>query len=317
MEYGWNGFLLEVPEEMRFTREGGNAEKGNLRFEAEDFFFEMKWEPFTPKKARSIAEVAEDFIKQMKKSKKRAVNVLRKDTTQVFKHKAFCLSLKSALDERLYMWYCDESKRVVTCHFAFKSFDEACKKMMTHAIETLKCHTEKSYVWSLLNFRFEIPPSFLLTDRKITIGRASFLFVERKASPFAEKSREILVEYFSMANLLFEDTYRDLRKWFEKNYMKDLKKRYRQLGFQSEQSRKFKRHDMVIKQGKSLSSLSSLTARKTSMRTNATWYCSRTNRIYSLTISSTIARPLIFKRSLDLEAYKNLIEEFFSSFMCH
>jgi len=313
-EFGWNGFLFEVPEEVRFTSEGGNAEKGYLRLEAEDFFFEAKWEPFLPKKTKPISEVAEAFVKQMEKSKKLKVTILRKDSALVSKHNALYISLKSEAEERIYMWYCDESKRFVIFRFVFKTFDEVGKQIIKQTLDTFRCHTEKSNIWSVLDLRFELPTAFLLADRKIAVGRSHISFNERKVSAFAEKSRAILIEYFSMANLAFKDTYRDLDKWLEKNYLKDLKKRYHNISFKTEESRKFKRHEMKIKQG---ITAKGLTTRKTSVYTNATWYCSGSNRIYSITVSSHIARPLFFKRRIEKEDHKNLIEELLSSFKCH
>lgn len=318
-KFGWNGFLFEVPENIRFTREGGDAKTGNVVLESEDFMVEAKWEPFDPKKAKPLSSVAESLVEQMEKQSKKSkqtVKVLRKDDARVYKHEAVYMVVKSQAEERVYIWYCGESQRVIVWRFVFGSFDDTSKKIMKQILDTLRCHGDEANVWSLLGFSFEIPSSFLLTDTKITVGRAHFMLTDREVSSFAERTDSMLIEYFSMANLIFEDTYRDPGKWLEENYLKDLRKRLkeRKIKFQTVESRRFKRHKMEIRKATTTSGLS---WRKTALYTNATWHCSRTNRMYSVTASSSVRRPAFFKRETDEEAQKNLMGDFLSSFKCH
>jgi len=318
-KFGWNGFSFEVPKNVRFTREGGNVGNGHIFLESENCVIEAKWEPFDPKKAKPLSQVAEGLVEQMRKQSKKQkqiVEVLRKEDAHVYKHKAFYLVVKSPSEERVYIWYCSESKRIVVWRFVFASFDEDSKKTMKRVLDTLRCHGEEADVWSLLSFRFEIPSTFLLTDTKITVGRAHFMLTDRELSSFAEKTESILIEYFSMANLIFEDTYDDPDIWLEEKYLKDLGKRFkeRKMKFQTAESRRFRTHKMEIKQATAASGISS---RKTALYTNATWYCPRTNRIYSVTASSSIRRPVVFKRESDREAHESLMEDLLSSFRCH
>lgn len=318
-KFGWNGFLFEVPENIRFTREGGNVRNGHVVLESENCMVEAKWEPFNPKKAKPLSEVAEGLVEQMRKQskkKKQIVKVLAKEDARVYKHKALYMVLKSPVEERVYIWYCDETERIAIWRFVFASFDEDNRKIVKRVLETVRCHGEEADVWSLLNFRFEIPSTFLLTETKITVGRAHFMLTDREASPFAERTESILIEYFSMANLLYEDSYRDPGKWLEKNYLKDLRKRFkeRKIKFHTAETRRFRRHKMEVRKAKTTSGLS---WRKTSLYTNATWYCPRTNRVYSITASSSLKRPAPFKRPSDEEAHGSLVEDFLSSFKCH
>ncbi|MEM2939893.1 MAG: hypothetical protein QXU95_06475, partial [Candidatus Bathyarchaeia archaeon] len=67
-ELSWNGFLLEIPEDMRLTAESGNLNSGYLKFEMEGFLVEVKWDPLDPKKAKSPAVIADSFVKNVKKT---------------------------------------------------------------------------------------------------------------------------------------------------------------------------------------------------------------------------------------------------------
>ena len=318
-KFGWNGFFFEVPENVRFTREGGNVNNGHVVLESENCMVEAKWESFDPKKAKPLSEVAEGLVESMKKqSKKRKqiVKVLRKEDAHVYKHKALYMVVKSPVEERVYLWYCGETQRIIIWRFVFHPFDEDSRKIVKRTLETLRCHGEEADIWSLLNFKFEIPSTFLLTETKITVGRAHFMLTDREESPFAKRTESMLIEYFSMANLLYEDSYREPGKWLEKNYLKDLRKRFkeRKIKFQTAETKRFRRHKMEVRKATATSGLS---WRKTSLYTNATWYCPRTNRVYSITASSSLKRPAPFKRVSDEEAHESLVEVFLSSFKCH
>ena len=315
-EFGWTGFALKVPEEMRFTRQGGDSRLGNFMLEAENYMIEAKWETFEPKKAKPLSEIAEALVGQVKKqSKKQSITVLGKEDTYVSKHKALYMIMKSQAEERVYIWYCDESQRVIIFRFVFGAFDESARKITKHVLDTVQCHSEKS-IWSLLNLHFETPSSFLLTDTKITVGRAHFILSDRQLSSFADKTDRILIEYFSMANLIYEGTYKDLDKWLEKNYLKDLGKRLkeRRIKFKLAEPIGVKRHKTVVKRATIKSGIS---WRKTTISTNATWYCPRMNRIYSVTVASSNKRPAFLSRKIDEEAHLKLMEDLLASFDCH
>ena len=183
-------------------------------------------------------------------------------------------------------------------------------------IEKFECHREGAYVWSLLNLRFEVPTDFILTDSKRTVGRAGFIMDSKKLSAFADKTKTIFIEYFSMANILFKDTYKNLDKWLEEKYLKELCKtlRQRKIEFKEKEPRKIRRHKVIINQA---DRKFGFTWRGTTMYTNGTWYCSGSNRIYSVTFTSNIKRPIIFKREITEEEHIKLIDTVLSSFKCH
>jgi hypothetical protein len=315
-EFGWNSFFLEIPEEMNFTRQGGDAKTGHLILETESCLIEAKWEPFEPKKVKPLSEVAEALVEERKKqSKKKNITVSGTGDAYVSKHKALCMNIRSDAEERVYIWYCDESQRIIILRFVFGISDEPARKIMKRALDTVQCHGKES-IWSLLGLRFEIASAFILTDTKMTVGRTHFMLTDRKLSSFTDKTDKILIEYFSMANLIYEETYKQPDKWLQKNYLKDLRKKLKEgkLKLRPAKSITFKRHEMVIKQGTAKSGVS---WRKTTIYTNATWYCSTTNRIYSITAASSIKRPIFFKKQISNEAHSKLLEDLLSTFKCH
>ncbi len=315
-EFGWNGFHLEIPEDLRFTREGGNAKDGYMRFNSDRLLLEVRWQSFKdrkPEKVKPIEEVADELLKKIEKSAKRKIHVKRKSATFINQHNGYFMSLKTNLDEFVYLWYCEESGRTIICRFMFASLDEDLRNAVERIMNSLRCHSEGSNVWSIMGFRFEAPNTFMLTDRKITLGGSRILLSEQKLTPFTELKREALIEYFSMANIRFKD-YKNPKRWFEKNYMKDLKKRYKGIKFQESRYRRFRGHIAYLRRGEAVTGL---TTRRRSFYTNLTWYCSNLNRIYTLTLSSHISGPFFLKRRLDEDAFENFVKEATSSFRCH
>jgi hypothetical protein len=322
-KFGWNGLLFIAPQDIRFNRFGGNAKAGTLRLEAEDYFIEAKWEPI-PKRRQSISTVADKFIesmskeysKKLKRSKKDSFQILRKEVARVYMHDALYLIVKADAEEHYYIWYCDESKRVIILRLVFRIFDNKSKNILTNILDGFECHRKETTIWTLLNTRFETPIDFLLTDVRIAVGRAHFMLSDRKPTPFMEKISTIVVEYFSMANVIYKDTLGNLNNWFERHYDKDLKKllRKRRLKFQVKDPRRLKRHKVIVKEAEAKFGL---TWRVKAFYTNSTWYCAESNRIYSVTVSSSISRPLPLKRDINKEEHTKLVADLLSSIKCH
>jgi len=313
-DFGWNGFLFKISQDVRLISEGGNAKSGYMRLGAEGYFFEVKWEGIQPKNVKPLSEVVDGFVKRLEKDSKQKLPIRGKRSTSVFKHDALFLSLKSTVEERIYFWYCEESLRVIIFRFAFKSMNMTSRTIMRQVLTSLKCHGEELNVWTVLESSFKASPSFQLTERKMMVGRTYLSLLESKLTPFTERKRGILFEYFSMANIQFEDDYKDLNKWMDKRYLKDLKKRYRGIKFQSSTEEKLNNHTAIIKKAKGKSGF---TTRKSSLYTNVTWYCEDLNRIYSVTTFEQIARPLPLNREIDEKAFEEFSKEFISTIKCH
>ena len=317
-EIGWNGFLLTVPEEMHLTRQGGDANRGTFLLESEGSLIEFSWQPI-PKKPKPLASVVEGIVEQTRKKvekEKQKFSIYEKKNVSVNNHNAVYLRLKSVIEERYYIWYCQESNRIVVSRFVFETFNEKSRNFIKQFINTLKCHMKEKNVWSLMKVRFNSPQSFLLKEAKIEVGRTHLTLAENKLSMFTEKVRTINIDYFTMANLTFKDTYEDPEKWFEKNYLKDLKKilKKRWIKFETIDKKEIENHKIVIKQAKATSGLY---IRSTEFYSNASWYCPEINRMYSVTFSSKISRPFFFKRELKKEEHDELFNEILESFQCH
>ncbi len=317
-EIGWNGFLMKVPEEMHLTRQGGDANQGTFSLESERYLIEFRWQPI-PKKPGPLLSVVETIIDQAKKDaekKKQKFNIKgRKDTT-VYGHNAIYLRLETKIEEHYYMWYCQESNRIIISRFVCETLDEKSINMIKQFLNDLKCHSKEKNVWALMKIRFESPQSFLLKEARIGVGRSHIELEEKKLSAFTERVRAIHVDYFSLANLTFKDTYEDPEKWFEKDYLKDLKKtlRKRRIKFETSGEMEIRKHKAVIKQAMTRSGF---TTRSVNLYTNATWYCPEMNRMYSITVTSGTTRPIFLKRELKKEEHESLFNELLKSFQCH
>jgi len=317
-EIGWNGFLLTVPEEMYLTRQGGNANRGTFLLESEGFLIEFNWQPI-PKKPKPLDSIVDGVIERSKKKaekKKQKFRIYERKNVTVNNHNAVYLHLKSLIEERYYIWYCEESNRSVVSRFVLETFDEKSRNFIKQFLNTLKCHMKEKNVWSLMKVRFNSPQSFLLKEARMEVGRTHFTLEENKLSAFMERIRTINVDYFTMANLTFRDTYEDPKKWFEENYLKDLKKilKKRRIKFETIEEKEIDGHKIVIKQAKAKSGFY---VRSTELYSNASWYCPEINRMYSVTVSSKVIRPIIFKRKLEKKEHDELFNRILESFQCH
>ncbi len=317
-EVGWNGFLIRVPEEMHLTRQGGNAKEGTFLMESEGYLIEFNWTPTSkkPKPLLAIVETVVDRARKEAENKKEKLTIEERRETFVNNHDAVYLRLKSSVEERYYIWQCPESERLIALRFIIRPFDEKARNFVKQFLSTLKCHMEEKNIWSLMKIRFEAPKSFLLSEAKFAVGRAHIVLTESRLSAFEERSKNIYVDYFSMANVMFKDTYKDPEKWFEKNYLKDFKKILKKwrINFETSGEKNLSNHKVIIKQAKKMSGLYT---RSTDLCSVACWYCPEMNRMYALAVNSRVTRPAFFKRRLNEEEHNKLFNSVLESFQCH
>lgn len=317
-EIGWNGFLMKVPEEMHITRQGGNSNKGTFSIESEDSLIEFSWNSISKKSEPllSIVEQITDRIKKDAGKKKIQFSLEEKKDTVVNNHDAVYLRLKYGIEERYYVWKCQESNRLIAIRFVFREYGEKARKIVKQLLNSIQCHIEGKDVWSLMKLRFETPKTFLLSDARIEVGKSHIELVENKIAMFEERKRTIYVNYFPMANVRFKDTYKDPEKWFEKNHLKDFKKslRKRKINFKTIGKKKVEGHEIIIKQARMASGL---LTRSSDLCSAAFWYCPEMNRIYFLALNSKVTRPFLFKRRLKKKEHDDLFDEILKSFRCH
>jgi len=317
-EIGWNGFLIRVPEEMHFTRQGGNAKEGTFVIESEEGIIDLSWRPIQeePQSLLSAVETIIDYAKKEAKKKGLKFSIKEKQRVLVNKHDAFYLLVKSAVEERYYIWLCKESGRIASVRFIFKEFDEKAKRIIKQFLSSLRCHTDGNNVWSLLKIRFEAPKSLLLTESRFGVGRAHITLAEKEVSALEERTRSIHVDYFSVANLIFKDTYQDPGRWFEKNYKKEFRKMLKKwrIKFDTIGERELGGHKAVIKEARTTSGL---LTRGSEICSVACWYCEDMNRMYSVAVRSRIVRFVFLKRRLKEEEHNEMFDSLLRSFKCH
>ena len=317
-EIGWNGFLIKVPEEMYITRQGGNSNKGTFSIESEDSLIEFIWNPIS-KKSESLLSIVEQIIDRIKKDmrkKKIQFSLEEKKNTVVNNHDAVYLRLKHSIEERYYVWKCQESNRIIAVRFVFRKYGEKAIEIIKHLLNSIQCHTEGKDIWSLMKVRFETPKTFLLSNVGIEFSRSHIELVENKLAMFEEYKRTLYIEYFPIANIRFKDTYKDMEKWFEKNHLKDFKKilEKRKINFKTVGKKEQEGHEIIIKQARMRSGLF---MRSSELCSAAFWYCSEMNRIYFLALNSKVTRPFFFKRRLEKKEHDDLFNEILKSFQCH
>jgi len=317
-EIGWNGFLIKVPEEMHLTRQGGNAKRGTFFIESEDSLIEFSWNPL-PKESKSLLSIVEQITDRIKKDagkKKIEFNIEEKKDTIVNNHDAIYLRLKYGIEERYYVWQCQESNRLIAIRFVFKEYDEKAKNIVKQLLSTIQCHTKEKNVWSLMKFRFEAPKTFLLSESRIEVGKSHIELIENEFYAFEERKRTIYVDYFPMANLRFKDTYEDPEKWFEKSYLKEFKRilKKRRIDFKTIGKKEMGGHEIIIKQAETTSGFST---RSTELCSAAFWYCPEMNRMYFIALNSKVTRLFFLKRKLKKKEHNDLFNEILESFQCH
>lgn len=238
----------------------------------------------------------------------------RKGTTPIHQHQAFFVHFKTDIEGYAFFWYCNESSRLLVGQFTFKLADQYSKSVMRKTLRSLKCHGLDQNVWSVLGFSFKTPNSFRLIERKMIVGRTLLSFQEEERHPAAVQKTEILFEYFSMANVQFETTYTKPKKWIDEYYLDELKKRYRGLKLKASRGRRIQGHRATVKKG---SASSGLTLRKKALFIVASWHCPDMNRMYSVTVSKQVFRPIFLRRQVNEEDLKESFNNFFSSVSCH
>lgn len=313
--FGWQGFHFEFPENWQLTAEGGDTLTGKLKFEADDSRFELKWEPIQKERLQLLSELTERFVQQLRKSEKTVT--CRKGKTSIHRHQSLFVHFKTNIEGYTFFWYCHESSRFLVGQFTFKKVDSDTKEAMKKILRSLRCHSLDQNVWSILGFSFEIPKSFKLIKRKMVVGRTSLSFLsssEEERRPFTEQRMEILFEHFSLANVQFETIYTKPKKWIDKYYFDELKKRYRGLKLEAARSRRVQGHLAAVKNG---TASSGMTLRRKALFILASWHCPEMNRMYSVTASKQVGRPIFFRREVNEEDLKRKFKRLLASVICH
>jgi len=312
---GWQGFELQTPEDWNFSVESGGQRQGFVRLASFSSSFELKWEKMEKKRKFSIESVVDNLIKKLQKSDKN-LKLLKKGSSEVFGHNALYFHFESEFEGYGTAWYCDKGERVFLGLFSFKPEYKQARLTFTRCLGSLKCHTLDDWnTWSLFGFSFRTPSKFGLMERKFLVGHTTLSFYKEEPHPFCIEKTEAFFQYWSPANVKFEETYNDVKKWFEKFYEKELKKRYK-VKMKKERFRSLKINGHPAKT-LPFTTKRGLVSQNISRNSTHMWYCPETNRIYALTLSKGLRKTRIIPskkyEAMPVETFDKIL----TSVSCH
>jgi hypothetical protein len=313
--FGWQGIELEVPEDWIFSAESGSQKQGFVRLISNSSSFELKWEKMEKKKEFSLETVMDNFIKKLQKADKK-LKLLNRSSSKVFGHNAFYFHFESEHKGYGSVWYCEKDEKIFLGLFSFKPQYKEAGLTFSHCLSSLKCHAKDEWnTWVLLGFSFKLPSKFELKERKFLVGHTTLVLSTEEPHPFCTEKREVLFQYWSPANVKFEETYNDPEKWFESFYERELKKRYEgKIEKGKFRSLKINGHPAktlrtAMKRG--------LVGQTLSKNSTHMWYCPETNRIYALTLSKGLSK-MRFIPSKKYEAIPvETFDKILASVSCH
>jgi hypothetical protein len=312
---GWQGLELQVPEDWNFSVESGRQRQGFVRLSSSSSSFELKWEKMEKKKEFSLESVVDKFIEKLRKTDKK-VKLLKKGSEEVFGHNALYFHFESEYKGYGTVWYCEEEEKVFLGLFSFKPEYKEARLTFKRCLDSIKCHTLDDWsTWALFRFSFKTPSKFELIKRRFLVGHTTLALCEEKAHPFCTERSEVFFQYWSPANVKFEETYNDMEKWFENFYESELKKRYN-VKVKDERLRNTKINGHRAKILKTIIK-GGLIGRNIIRNGTYMWYCPETNRVYALTLSKGVHKTL-FVPSKKYEAVPTrMFGKILTSFSCH
>jgi len=315
---GWQGIELQVPVDWDFVVESGGRDEGLMGFTSPSSKFELKWEKPKKKKVFSIDTVAENFVNKLQKVDKE-FKILNEGDTKIFNHKAIYFHYQTGHEGYGMTWYCDQEEKFFVSLFAFKPDEhEKSKIILENLLSSIKCHPSNNWnTWALFDFSFKTPLDLKVENRKFMLGFITLVLSKIEAHPLCSEKTEVVLQYWSPANVKFKGEYKDLERWFEKHYSRDFKKRYKgkmRIGeFQDLRinGHKAKTFTSTTKQGLLLSQI--LGKNNTYL-----WYCSKFNRIYVLSLSKSVSKEIKFVSKKKYETFPSeVFEEILNSIRCH
>jgi hypothetical protein len=312
-QFGWQGFVLEIPQNCKFVSEGGDINTGFMRFDAEKFQFEIKWDPLPKKFEDSLSKMADKLIQKVMKKLKIKSLTHQKRLMHINGHDAISIYFRTNIENYFIIWLCRESERIIMTQFVFHSRSGELDKTMQSILESLKCHGFKEHIWSVLNFTIKTPKTFQLKMRKLMVGRTLLTFLEEKRTFVKSQKSYIIFELFSLANIQFKETYNKPRQWIEKYYLQELKDKFRRIKFEKYSCHNLRGHRVLLCFGKASSGF---TLRRNSLLMMGVWYCPETIRICVSTVAISI-KKLPFTKGVNVKDMKKLYKKVVSTVICH
>jgi len=312
---GWQGLELQVPEDWNFSVESGSRQQGFMKLASSLSSFELKWAKMEKKKKFSLESIVDKLIQKLQKSDKN-LKLLKRGSSEVSGHNALYFHFESEYKGYGTAWYCEKDEKVFLGLFTFKPEYKEPRLTFNRCLGSLKCHIQDDWnTWTLFGFSFKAPSKFDLKERKFLVGHTTMALYKEGPHPFCVEKIEAIFQYWSPANVKFEDAYNDPKKWFEQFYEKELKKRYKG------KMEKGRFQSLIIKDhpAKNLASTIRRGLWNQTITKNNTyiWYCPNTNRIYALTLSKGLSKMRIIPskkyEALPTETFNKIL----ASISCH
>jgi len=280
--------------------------------------FELKWGKTKQKKVFSIDTVAENFVNKLQKADKK-FKIVNEGAMKISNHKAIYFHYETGHEGYGITWHCDQDDKVFIGLFAFNPDEhEKAKVILENLLSSLKCHSSNNWnTWAFFDFSFKTPSDFKVESRKFLLGFLTLVLSKIEYHTLCSEKTEVVLHYWSQANVKFKGEYKDLERWFEQHYARDFKKRHKgkmRIGeFQDLRinGHKAKTFTSTTKQGLVLSQILG--------KINAyLWYCSKSNRIYALTLSKSVSKEIKFVSKKSYEVFPaKVFEEILGSVKCH
>jgi len=291
--FAWRGVILQIPQDWDMAVDGGISESsGYIRIDDPTRpRLEIKWERVPFEKAKDPEEVAEEYLKDLrKKLEKRAkaiakarklkkvevpeIKVLNKEEVKVGGHDALLVHLRGPEEALLLTWYCEETERYYILQLSFQRSEYSTQRAIFNKVaKTFVCHTdEECQLWSIYGLTFHVPKELRLTARKLTTGFSYLVFSSKKRDKF------IILAYSTMANVLLEEYYGSLEEWFKSLPLKRAINTICKVKTKKARELEVKEHSGVLLKG---STSHILKSRK--LYLNAlVWHCPDSNRVLCL-----------------------------------
>lgn len=221
--FGWHGVEFQAPLDWELAVDKGAFEKGFMRID--DTLsprMGLNWESVKQDKAKPMSEMVKGIKDRMRKKDKN-VRFLRETTTKVCGHPARFFHWRSTGEGYGIFWYCPKTNRIFAGEFYFATEEyEKMRPAVDNVFESLECHSDKKVQrWTVFGLDLHVPSEFRIKERTFYATRLHLVFESKQAT--------FMLDRASFAQSLIGEKYKDLKEWYEKDYKKDLRKKYRRL----------------------------------------------------------------------------------------
>lgn len=221
---GWQGILVNVPDNWDLTGFSGDDQTGYVRIDdGEEMAVEVKWatEPMPRKKNEVLkkpdVEVRrESYFRLLKKgAKKKKMDVSTKETDApkvVLRPERTATGFTWIADRKAFgaVWHCDTCRRTVIVQVLGSPSGKGSFGTTAEAVlGSMRCHGDDPdwRTWALYDLQTEVPSAYRLESQEL-------MNVYLRLT-FTQKTARLTVEQWSLANVARKSSYLDI--WVASN----------------------------------------------------------------------------------------------------